>query len=184
MNPNLFDQSGAEAREHEPDGYRLSRVHGCLDPTTARAIIAMWQSHNVLSPAEAQRRVTEVVYVAHDSRGDVIGVNTVYTALRPDDGLTYYFYRTFIRPGMRGNIGLLRTMLLLTYGYLKASRQGPVGLLLVTENPKLMRLGVALRLARRGFHRLGKDAAGRDVWGLNFDGGAPRSISPEVQGQE
>lgn len=159
-------------------GYRLANVHGRLDPATAQAIMGLWLLNNVVTPAEAQRRVNEVVYAVRNPAGELVGVNTVYTAARPGDGATYYLYRTFIRPRDRGVAGLPQLMLRLTIEYLRglADEKGPVGLVIVTENPKLMRRGMSALARRMGLSHLGKDSRGCDVWGLHFDGGEPSAL--------
>ncbi|MBK6742084.1 MAG: hypothetical protein IPG66_03565 [Hydrogenophilales bacterium] len=175
MNATYPDPTDALPEEHLYKDYRLRNLHGRNEPATAQAIVRFWLEHGVLPAAEAHRRVTEVVYAAFDRHGALAGVNTVYTGMRPDDGQTYYFYRTFIRPADRGVFGLPRTMLRLTLEHLgsRTAPTGPVGLMIVTENPKLMRKSSIAIATRMGLHRLGKDSRGYDVWGLRFDGGIP-----------
>ncbi len=122
-------------------GYRLKLVHGCLETAEASAIIAMWLAAGVLSPAEAQRRVAEVVLTVHDPADLVVGVNTVYPARLQAEGPTYYFYRTFLLPEARGLSGLPRAMLALAIVHLRWRSEGHAGMVAVTENPKLMRRG-------------------------------------------
>jgi len=162
-------------------GHRLRRVHGRLDLPTAQAIIGLWLSQRVLSAAEAERRVHEVVYAAFNPAGELVGVNTVYLANRPDDGRRYWFYRTFLRPDARGAPALPRSMLALTIDYLRAearrSAAAPAGLMIVTENPKLMQRAARAVLHGLGLQPLGKDPRGRDVWCLLFDGSTPSAPS-------
>lgn len=180
MTESQIDNSASMPIETQFKDYRLTNVYGRLDPTTAQSIIGLWLLNGVLPPAEAQRRATEVVYTVCNPQGELVGVNTVYTAARPDDGLSYYFYRTYIRPDSRGVFGLPRTMLRLTIDYLRGhtGTQGPSGLIIVTENPKLMRRSVTTIAGKLGLHLLGKDARGCEVWGLNFDGSTPRGVTP------
>jgi hypothetical protein len=158
-------------------GYRLKLVYGQLPPAGAEAIVAMWLAAGVLPEAEARRRVAEVACVVYDPGGRVVGVNTVYPARLQVDGPAYYFYRTFLLPEARALMGLPRAMLRLAMEHLRARRDGLAGLVVVTENPKLMRRAVIARLAALGFRRLGKDPRGYDVWCFRFDAESPTQPS-------
>jgi hypothetical protein len=148
-------------------GHTLRTVAGRLDAATARAIIRLWLDNAVLPLAEANRRIGEVVCAAFDPAGELVGVNSAYLALSDDDNL-YWFYRTFIRSDRRGVFGLGRTMLRQAIAHLHAHPQGAAGVMLVTENPKLMMKGAGELLRKIGFTPAGKDARGCDVWRMRF----------------
>lgn len=156
-------------------GYRLNIVHGRLMLTDAEAIIAMWLTAGILPADEARRRVSEVACMLCDPEGKVVGVNTIYVSRLSPGGPAYYFYRTFLLPEARGLSGLPKAMLRQTLDFLsvRADRNGPVGLVVVTENPKLMRRAAMTALSDLGLARIGKDARGCDVWCRHFDGGTP-----------
>lgn len=167
----------------EVRGYRLTGVYGSLTPDERQAIIRMWIDTGAVLPAEAQRRVGEVVAVVHDSRGVLAGVNTAYVAAAPGSSGTYYYYRTFIRPQHRGVRGLPTAMLRLALEVLRGYSQvpAPLGVVIIAENPKLMRSAVVRRLRALGFHLLGREVRGCDIWCLRFDGStpaAPPGITP------
>lgn len=166
-------------------GYRLHIVHGRLLLTDAEDIIAMWLTAGVLPPAEARRRVLEVVCLVRDPEGKAVGVNTVYVNRLSPDGPSYYFYRTFLLPEARGLAGLPRAMLRQTLDFLSAQvgPSDPVGLVVVTENPKLMRRAAMAALGELGLDRVGKDARGCDIWCRRFDGSAPRIEASALAGQ-
>jgi predicted GNAT family acetyltransferase len=167
--------SAQERAVIELRGYRLTAVYGCLTPGDRQAIVRMWIDAGVLPPAEAQRRVTEVVVTAHDPGGSLAGVNTVYVAETPGAAGRYYFYRTYIRPAHRGVRGVPTAMLELALTILRRHPHAlaPLGVVIVAENPKLMRASVTRRLRALGFTLLGRDARGCDVWCLKFDGSTP-----------
>ena len=54
-----------------------------------------------------------------------------------------------------------------------AHEASPLGIALVVENRDLMRPAMREEIASAGLHLLGRDAAGRDVWCLHFDGSVP-----------
>ena len=153
-------------------GCRLTNVYGRIRPEQADEVIRLWRSNGVVAPAEAARRCREVVFTIHNEAGDLIGVNTVYVADFRRLGTPYYFYRTFIRASDRGVSGLPELTLRLTCEFLRGHPhpQRPAGVIIETENPKLMRRAQSAKLARLGFRKLGTNQRGQDVLYHNFDG--------------
>jgi hypothetical protein len=184
------DLSGGDMEQHETQdafhhGYRLTNVHGRIQPNQREEAIRMWLDEGVLPEPEARRRADEIVYLIHAPDGGLIGVNTVYSADFPGSDERFYFYRTFVRAPSRGDAGLGRAVLRLTWDFLKsqASQTRPAGLIIVTENPKLMRPGAVGKLTEAGFNRLGRDARGRDIWCRRFDGRPFGTSLPGTQTQ-
>lgn len=151
---------------------RLTNVYGRIEPGQAEEVVRMWIGAGVLPEAEARRRCAEVVYTFHEARGDLIGVNTVYVAQVPALARSFYFYRTFIRAGDRGDPGLPRLAFSLTYEFLRqhAGPAGPAGLVVVTDNLKLTRRAVRRGFLKYGLGSLGTDDRGREYWYRCFDG--------------
>lgn len=160
-----------ETQDAFHSGYRLSNVYGRIDPGQREEAVAMWLAAGVLPEPEARRRTGEIVYMIRDPDGRLVGVNTVYTGDLPGSGERFYFYRTFVLEPSRGVAGLGRKVLRLTWTFLKELPCQPAaaGLMIVTENPKLMRPGAARELTKAGFRRLGRDPRGRDIWSRRFD---------------
>lgn len=171
-------------REFHRRGYRLEVVRGRLGRDTAEAIIQMWLVAGALSPAEARRRVQEVVCVLRDPAGKLVGVNTVYAARLPGQERPYHFYRTFLLRTARGITAVPRCMLRLAVDHLRGTERanGAQGLVVVTENPKLMRRGAMTALSELGLERIGRDARGCDVWCLHYDGSQPPDSLPPAPG--
>lgn len=161
-------------------GYRLSNVYGRISPGQREEAVAMWLTAGVLPEPEARRRTDEIVYLIRAPDARLVGVNTVYAADLPGSGERFYFYRTFVLEPSRGVAGLGRKVLRLTWAFLKERPAQPAlaGLMIVTENPKLMRPAAARELAKAGFHRLGRDPRGRDVWCRRFDERPPGTPLP------
>ena len=161
--------------EIEIHGYRLTPVYGRLQPGVRDEIVGMWLAAGVLSPDEASRRVEEVVIAIRSPAGAVAGVNTVYVQDVPGGGGAYYFYRTFIRAPDRGVPGVTTAAFKAAVALLREHPhpRAPRGVVLIVENPKLFRRAAVARMERLGLHRMGRDARGREVWCLNFDGTVP-----------
>lgn len=146
--------------------YTIHNVYRRSTPEQSEEILAFWKRNNALPNAEeAQKRVKQVVMMVTGSGGEVVGVSTVYPGQIQNDNREYFFYRMFIQPGDRV-FGLMTDVTQKTLQFLQKTEfpGKPDGLIIVTENPKLMRKGAMARLRRLGFQFLGKNAKGMDVW--------------------
>ena len=164
-------------------GYRLEPVYGRVTPDVRDEIVGMWLAAGVLEPDEAKRRVDEVVFTIRAPSGVLAGVNTVYVKDVPGGTGAYYFYRTFLRPADRGVPGLALGALKAAIALLRdpphphPHPHRPQGVVAIIENPRLMKRGPSERLRRAGLTLVGRDASGRDVWCVKFDGSVP--VAPE-----
>jgi hypothetical protein len=98
------------------------------------------------------------------------GVSTVALKPRPTDGRMLYHYRMFLRPEHR-QPHLMRAVTNATRDHLRAFRHpdvAPAGMLIVTENRKLMRPGLKRLLERHGYEYRGRERRGLDVWLTRF----------------
>jgi hypothetical protein len=166
----------ADGTPHEVEirGYRLTPVLGRLPSDVRDEIVGMWLAAGVLTPDEAKRRAGEVVYTIRAPSGVLAGVNTAYVQDVPGAG-AFYFYRTFVRPVDRGVPGLASAALKAAIAFLRdhPHPRRPQGVVAILENPKLMKRGPSARLRRIGLTLVGRDAGGRDVWCIRFDGAVP-----------
>lgn len=112
-----------------------------------------------------------MVFIARNPGGALVAVCTVYLGeLTP--GEPYYFYRMFIQPGDRIP-GMMSFITGAARNYLRGhaaaldSENRPRGLVIVAENPKLMRPGM-----RRIFEDIGYQYAGsrngQGTWKFDF----------------
>ena len=150
----------------EYNEYTIHCVYGRMTHEQQQAVITMWQRNNILpNPSEAYRRVNQVVMMATNPDGEAVGVSTIYPQLYQGNNQWYWFYRMFVQPGDR-DYGLTKLITVQTYDFLKQYQveNKPAGLVIITENRKLMRKGLRRLLSRIGFEYVGQDRQGQDVW--------------------
>lgn len=152
--------------------YVIEPVYGRLSAPVAREVADFWLAEGAIGePAEAARRIAEVVCIARGRDGTIVGVNSAYvgTFERPDHA--YYFYRMFIREADRVR-GLGARMTTAAVDCLRdvaaGAGVGVRGVVLITENPKLMQPGAQGLLTRLGWTYVGRGPRGRDVWKVDF----------------
>lgn len=154
------------------EDYALRAVYGEMDANLANEILAFWMTNDAIKdPQEARRRVAEVACVARNAEREIVGVNSVYQGTLGESARPYYFYRIFI--GKRDRVlGLAGRMRKVCLGLLRtiAAGNGVVGLAMVAENAKYMTLASRRQLSRSGWQYVGREALGRDVWKIDFDG--------------
>ena len=165
------DRSSQDHAEHRYRDYRLVNIFDDPDSPLRKRVIEFWESNGVLPRDEAERRSAEVVFVILDPRGEPAGVSTVYSDAFRATGLPYYFYRMFIAPAHRIH-GMMEHMTAMTRDFLRArnsaSAQRHGGVVVITENPKLMRPGIKRRFRHIGFQHAGRNPAGLDIWVSEF----------------
>jgi hypothetical protein len=113
-------------------------VRGRLEPETAEAILAFWDTRGVLGGEAAQRRLAEVVCVLRD--GDALaGVSSVYPAdVEMIGGRRFWIYRNLLDPEVGDQFVPLVAA---TFDALAAEFDGtpgsPLGLCLLIGDPEL-----------------------------------------------
>lgn len=161
-------------------GYQLMPVYRQVDTMLGEQIMDLWKRNQAIDdPNELKRRVTDVVYIARAPDGELIGVSTVYIANLLDN--YYFFYRMFIHVNHR-RTGMMRRIVEATRYYLEELQieNKPLGMIIVTENPKLMREGVRQMLVRHGYIYLGKTPQNMDMWKAEFLHIQPNRFSRKV----
>ena len=150
-------------------GYRLVNVFDEPGHPLREAVIRFWTDEGILTPEQAQQRTRDRVYVVLDRDDKVAGVSTVYIDDFRSPGERYYFYRLFIRPGDRV-YGMMKYMTAATRDYLRdrADPGKPLGVVVITENRKLMRRGIKREFRRIDFRSAGKTPLGLDIWVSEF----------------
>jgi hypothetical protein len=149
--------------------YSIVPVYGRVTDALRGEIVEFWTRNRAIgNPREAWRRTGEVVYVVRRPDGAVAGVSTVYVA-PGQDGRRRYVYRMFIQPGDRV-YGMMAFVTAATRDLLRELDvpNKPAGVVIVTENRKIMRKGMRRVLRKIGFTLVGKTQAGLDVWRSDF----------------
>jgi hypothetical protein len=151
-------------------GYTIENVYRAVPPGLREEILELWRRNAVIpSREEAVRRVDQVVLAIRNRAGEVAGVSTVYVGDFREPGDACYFYRMFIQPDDRIP-GLMRFVTLRTCDVMRERHVagGPRGVIIVTENRKLMRPGMRRMFERNGYEYMGRDPKGHDVWRALF----------------
>lgn len=147
-----------------------------VTPDLRQALIRFWRENTAIQDTfDAWRRTFEVACVALDPQGQIVGVSSVYGAY--GSGSPYWFYRTFIRQDCR-EVGLAPRIFTCTHQQLAQAyageADGPVGMMVVSENPKL-ETPAGIRVSQRaGLSHLGYNEQGQSVWHLLFKPSAQR----------
>jgi hypothetical protein len=141
--------------------------------------VAFWLDQGALADREAaRRRARQLVLLVRRPDGCLAGMSTagVKTAA---DGRRFYAFRMYLRPEDRVPY-LMREVTNRSRDLLRAGEhlQGPVaGMLIETENRKLMRRGIRRYFARHGYVYKGRNRRGLDLWLAPF----PTADTPAAQ---
>lgn len=147
--------------------YRLVPVYGSTTEKNRQDIIQMWRANRAFRDTrlvDIDERVRQVAYMVLNAQDEVVGVSTVYVAPFPRDGQSYFFYRMYIRPRDRV-YGLMKLMTNRTWSLLQGSpeRGNAKGVIIVTDNRKLMRPGLRRMFERSNWEFLGRTPEGKDI---------------------
>jgi hypothetical protein len=80
------------------DGYRIEPVPG---PVPVEKVVEMWLREGVLDRAEAERRTTELLFVATDSAGEPVGAATAYLDFNLQLHALFWYVRAFVATAHR-----------------------------------------------------------------------------------
>lgn len=164
-------------------GYRLENVYRATSAERRAEAVAFWLAQGALaSRREAQRRAFELVYLVRSCHGTLAGMSTVALKYGARGQNSYYAFRMFLRREDRVPY-LMRTVVNATHDLLRSLDEPapqPAGMLIVTENPKLMRPGIRRYFQRHGYLFRGTTPAGLDVWLAPFANSAPRPRQGEA----
>lgn len=165
--------------------YRLHYVYGRTSAEQRREIIDFWKRSNALGDEQASAdRARQVVFMVRNADDRLVGVSTVYIADFMHPGQRFYFYRMFIQPEDRVP-GMMRFVTLRSRDMLQAEYTpgSPRGIVIVTENRKLMRAGMKRMFERNGWQYVGRGPRGNDLWLWPFkhtDSDSRNDVSPDT----
>jgi hypothetical protein len=152
--------------------YLLENVYLATTEAHRGEILALWRNGGATleaEPEEADRRSRETVFMVRASTGELAGVSGV-ALVRVKGRRRFYAYSTYLR-GQDRVPYLMLAVLNATRDFLRGfqhPKSKPEGMLLVTENHKLMRPGVRKLLVRHRYQYWGRNAKGEDVWAVEF----------------
>lgn len=163
--------------------YCLELAYPSANAAQRAAAVAFWLAQGALLDREtAQHRADELVYLVRHADGTLAGVSTAGRRTAAD-GRIWLAFRMFLRPEDRTPF-LMRRVTNASRDLLGAVShpQGPAtGMLIETENRKLMRPGIRRYFARHGYRYAGRSQRGLDLWLAPFAGAEDRTaVKPPV----
>ena len=81
-------------------GYRIDRWEE-QDMVREQDVVALWTSEAGLPPAEAERRLSEILLVCTDSRGQLAGLTTTYLQHNAQLRAEMWYFRAFVSAAHR-----------------------------------------------------------------------------------
>ena len=148
------------------EGYRIHAFER-KGPIPPDHIIQLWKRETAMDDVEARRRIGEVVMVAVDRAGEVVGVATAYRQHNAQLNLDLWYYRTLVANEHRmTNVAVQLT--LRTSQHLQDRRSGhaatePAGVVMEVENDGLKRHLPGGLWVTTGFTYIGTNLRGDHV---------------------
>jgi hypothetical protein len=153
-------------------GYRIIEVWQKTTAEQRDEAARFWLSEGAMNDEDqAMQRTRQLVTLVRDSSGALAGVSTAYLAVLGEIETPHYFYRMFISAGNRRSLLMIRVAQFSQDVLKQSTQEGfelPSGMVIVTENPKIMRPGAQRLLHRHGYRLLGQNGSGQDVWRVGF----------------
>lgn len=151
--------------------YRLEPVFQATSQEQRLEAVAFWLAQGAIAQRqEAERRAFELVYLVRRPDGNLAGMSSVARQVAAD-GRRFFVYRMFLRPEDRAPY-LMRAVTNASRDLLRdadAPEAKPAGMLIVAENPKLMRVGIRRWARRHGYQYRGQTPRGLDLWLAPFE---------------
>ena len=140
---------------------------GQISPSDTDDLLAFWQREGAIpDPQQARARLSQVVFLARDAKGEIAGVCTAMAINPPQLGQPMYFWRSFIAPPWRST-RLIGTFLEKSCEHLGdyAREHGYpcIGVLLELENERFKKAGRKAEWVHPRFAYIGKSPRGLDV---------------------
>jgi hypothetical protein len=150
--------------------YLLENVYLRTTEAQRLEILALWHDGGVdFEATVAERHCRETVFLVRTSSGQLAGVSEV-ALVRVKNHRRFYSCTMFL--GTRARVPYLSLKVLnATRDFLRSfqhPKSQPAGMLIVTENRKLMRPGMRRLLTRHGYQHWGMSARDEDVWAVEF----------------
>lgn len=156
--------------------YKIFDVYQCDKGALHEKVLAMWARNGVIPKgADPEKRVRQAVLVVLDGDDNAVAVNTVYDSTLADMGVKddgaglFHAYRMFVEPG-KSKMWLNVAMTCGAFDILESFNQDNQyrGVIIRTDNPKLMKSGSIGLLERNGWPIYGRDERGRVIARRDF----------------
>lgn len=118
--------------------YTFSIIDGRLDQATKAELVDIWAGFGGLTQDEAVRRLAEVILLAKNTEGRVVGIATAVKTFVPQLQNNLYIYRCLIIPEFRAPGLDVKMIMEAKQGLERVARQDKdkpcVGILVVVQN--------------------------------------------------
>jgi hypothetical protein len=82
---------------------KVSQVWKKITPELEAELVKFWTSNKAIGQeSDALKRARQVVCIARDEKGELVGASTAYPRIVPRLRQPMYYYRNFIAEGARG----------------------------------------------------------------------------------
>jgi hypothetical protein len=147
----------------------VSRVWKKVSPELETELIGFWTKHKAIgAEKDAAARAKQVVCIARDENGELVGVSTAHPRIVPRLRQPMYYYRNFIAEGARGQQ--------LAPEFLEQSKQALQKYNLGLSKP--LCLGMIIELENKGLAAHRNEAQWKE--GFTFIGYSPKGLTLRV----
>jgi len=147
----------------------VSQVWKKVTPELEAELVQFWTSHNAIGDEkDAAKRAKQVVCVARDEAGKLVGASTAHPRIVPRLRQPMYYYRNFIAESARGQQ--------LAPEFLEQSKQALQAYNLGLSKP--LCLGIIIELENKGLAAHRNEAQWKE--GFTFIGYSPKGLTLRV----
>lgn len=148
---------------------KISQVWKKVAPELETELVAFWTRNKAIGEEkDAAKRAKQVVCVARDDKGEIVGVSTAHPRIVPRLRQPMYYYRNFIAEGARGQQ--------LAPEFLEQSKQALQEYNLALSKP--LCLGMIIELENKGLAQHRNEAQWKE--GFTFIGYSPKGMPLRV----
>ena len=148
---------------------KVSKVWKQITPELEAELVAFWTKNKAIGEeADAAKRAKQVICIARDDSGELVGASTAHPRIVPRLRQPMYYYRNFIAEGARGQQ--------LAPEFLEQSKQALQEYNLGLSKP--LCLGMIIELENKGLAQHRNEAQWKE--GFTFIGYSPKGLTLRV----
>lgn len=163
-------------------------VRGALDDERSQQVLSFWADHGALPEETARERLPNVVCVARNDSGEVVGVNSVFEAMPRPPARPMWAYRSFLA---EDSVELWGEMFTAAFDSLESEfdrdRSGPLGLCVLLDGTQAARRPEAIwpdeDLIYAGYLPDSQQVRVRWFWEAPAEPGLPNSLTMDQSTQ-